>query len=88
MKPPRYITDAEGKRVEVVVSLEEYEQLIEAFEEVIDIQESVKVLKEMEQTGEKPVPFEQVVKDLGWDQLPEIASETKSDEPHGRKASA
>lgn len=33
----RYITDEEGNRQEVILSLEEYEKLIEAAEELADI---------------------------------------------------
>ena len=34
---PRYITDEQGNRQEVVLSVEEYEKLLEAAEELADI---------------------------------------------------
>lgn len=33
----RYVTDEEGRRVEVIMSVEEYERLIEALEELDDV---------------------------------------------------
>jgi PHD/YefM family antitoxin component YafN of YafNO toxin-antitoxin module len=54
-KEPRYITDKKGKKLSVVISIAEYNQMIEELEELEDIRlyDAVKARKE------KSIPFEQ-----------------------------
>jgi PHD/YefM family antitoxin component YafN of YafNO toxin-antitoxin module len=54
-KEPRYITDKKGKKLSVVISIDEYNQMIEELEELEDIRlyDAVKAKKE------KSIPFEQ-----------------------------
>ena len=60
----RYVTDEAGRRVEVIMSVEEYERLIEAFEELEDIRIHDEALAEMERTGARPRPLEEVVAEI------------------------
>jgi hypothetical protein len=60
MKPPRYIVDEDGPRVEVVLDVETYEKLIETYDQIIDIEDSVKAEQEGREAGCPTVPLEQV----------------------------
>jgi len=53
-KEPQYITDKKGKKSSVVISINEYNQMIEDLEELEDIRlyDAVKARKE------KTIPFE------------------------------
>jgi len=54
-KEPQYITDKKGKKLSVVISISQYEQMLEEIEELEDIRlyDAVKARKE------KTIPFEQ-----------------------------
>ncbi|MFI5186336.1 MAG: hypothetical protein ACHQF0_06405 [Chitinophagales bacterium] len=54
-KDPQYITDKKGKKLSVVISVDEYKQILEHLEELEDIRiyDLVKARKE------KSIPFEQ-----------------------------
>lgn len=60
----RYIVDARGRRVEAVLPVEEYERLLEAAEELEDIRIHDEALAEMERTGARPRPLEEVVAEI------------------------
>lgn len=60
----RYVTDETGRRVEVIMSVEEYQRLIEAVEELEDIRIHDDALAEMERTGARPRPLEEVVAEI------------------------
>ncbi len=47
----RYVTDKEGRTVEVIVPVEEYERLVDAFEELEDQRIHDEAVAEMEGTG-------------------------------------
>lgn len=47
----RYVTDKEGRTVEVIVPVEEYERLVDAFEELEDQRIHDEALAEMGRTG-------------------------------------
>lgn len=51
---PKFITDVNGRKKEVVLSLKEYEQLMDFLE---DIQDSYELLK-AEKTAKKFIPYE------------------------------
>ena len=59
----RYVTDREGNRVEVILPIDQYQQLLEALEELEDI----RAYDEAAASGEEPVPFEQAVKEIERD---------------------
>ena len=60
MEPPRYITDSDGNRVAVVLDLEQYERLLDAAEELEDIQ----AYDEAKASGDEAVPFDQAVRKI------------------------
>lgn len=61
----RYITDEEGNRQEVVLSVEDYEKLLEAAEELADIA-AYDEAKAREKRGEAEyVPWEEVRDKIG-----------------------
>lgn len=63
MKEPQFLTNAKGERIAVVISLEEYEKLIEDAEDREDLQ-AVQEYEAAKAAGEIPVPFEQVIDEI------------------------
>lgn len=61
----RYVVDENGKRVEVIMSVEEYERLIEALEDLEDVRIYDEAKAEIEREGNKVVPWEQVRDEIG-----------------------
>ncbi len=61
----RYITDEAGKRQSVILSVEEYEKLLEAFEDLEDLRAADEALCEIERGEDEPVPWEQVKDEIG-----------------------
>jgi PHD/YefM family antitoxin component YafN of YafNO toxin-antitoxin module len=56
----RYVVDEHGKRVSVLLDIAEYRRLLEELEEL----EAIRAFDRAEASGEKPVPFGQVVKEI------------------------
>jgi len=52
-KAPRFLTDEHGKKISVVLDIEEYEKMLEELEELDDI----RAYDEAKASGETPVPF-------------------------------
>jgi PHD/YefM family antitoxin component YafN of YafNO toxin-antitoxin module len=61
----RYIVDENGKRVSVILPVEEYERLIEALEELEDIRAYDEAKAELEHGEDKLVPWEKVKREIG-----------------------
>lgn len=61
----RYITDESGNRQSVILSLEEYERLLEAFEDLEDLRAADEALREIERGEDELVPWEQVRDRIG-----------------------
>lgn len=57
---PRYLTDAAGHKTDVVLSLREYEELIEELEDLTEIRE----YESEKENGEKLIPWEEAKKQL------------------------
>lgn len=57
--------EAKGKRPCAVLVPVDDEETVEAIEDVIDARAADKTLAEMKRKGEKPIPYEQVRKELG-----------------------
>lgn len=55
---PQYITDANGKKISVILSLADYEELLEDLEDLAAI---------AERRNESSQPFESALKELGYD---------------------
>ncbi len=70
----RYIIDETGKRQSVILSLEEYEKLLEAFEDLEDLRAADEALREIESGEDETVPWEQVKDRIG----------SEYEEPNGR----
>jgi PHD/YefM family antitoxin component YafN of YafNO toxin-antitoxin module len=56
----QYLVNADGDKVGVVLSVEEYERLLAALEEL----DSIKAYDAAKASGEKPISFEQAVQDI------------------------
>lgn len=61
----RYVVDENGKRVSVILPVEEYERLIEALEELEDIRAYDEAKAELEHGEDKSVPWEKVKREIG-----------------------
>ena len=61
----RYVVDENGKRVEVIMSVEEYERLIEALEELEDVRFYDEAKAEIKREGSNVVPWEKVRDEIG-----------------------
>jgi hypothetical protein len=57
MKEPQFLTNAKGERIAVVISLEEYEKLVEEAED----REDVRAYDEAKASGEAAIPLEQAL---------------------------
>ena len=54
---PQYLTDGEGRRVGVLIGLDQYRQLLDALEEI----ESIRAYDEAKASGEEAIRFDQAV---------------------------
>jgi len=57
---PQYITDSSGKKVSVILSMRDYERILDELEELEDI----KAYDRAKARKSEPVPFEQAVKEI------------------------
>ena len=56
----RYITDEAGTRLAVLLDIDEYQKLLEAFEEL----ESIRAYNEARASNNEVIPFEQAVREI------------------------
>lgn len=56
----RYITDADGNRIEVILDIATYRQLLEAFEEI----EAIRAYDAAKASGDEAIPFDQAVAEI------------------------
>jgi prevent-host-death family protein len=54
-----------GRRIAAVIDADQLERLIEAAEDLADLQAAAQARAEMVESGEAPIPWEQVKADLG-----------------------
>ena len=59
-EPPRFVTNNEGQRIAVILDLEQYEQLLDAAEEL----EELRAYDEAKASGEEVIPFEQAIREI------------------------
>ena len=57
---PRYVTDENGKRVEVMIHIEEYRRLLDAAEEL----ESLRAYDAAKASQDEAIPFEQAISEI------------------------
>ena len=60
----RYIVDENGKRVSVILPIEEYERLLEEIEELEDVQAADQARREIESGEDEFIPWEQAKKEI------------------------
>jgi len=56
-KERQFVVNERGERIAVVISIEEYEKILEALED----REAIREFQEAKAAGEKPVPFDEAV---------------------------
>ena len=56
-EPTQFITNEKGERIAVIVSIEDYEEMIETIEDLLDI----RAIDEARASGEGPIPLEQAM---------------------------
>ena len=61
----RYVVDEAGKRVSVILDIEEYERLLGALEDLEDLRAADEALREIERGEDELVPWEQVRDKIG-----------------------
>ena len=61
----RYLTDASGKRVGIVLDIEEYERLLEIEDEMEDIRRYDEAMVRRERGEDDAIPWEQVRDKIG-----------------------
>ena len=64
MNSPHFVTDADGKRTGVLLDLETYEQLLEAWEELDDIRAYDAAKARIDAGEEEVIPFEAAMAEL------------------------
>ena len=60
VKPKKFVTDRRGKKVAVVLAIEDYQKLLEEIEEL----ESIRAYDAAKASGEEPVPFEEAIQEI------------------------
>lgn len=60
IEPGRFITDSAGNRVAVILDLEQYEELLEAVEELA----AIRAYDEAKASDDEVIPFEQAVREI------------------------
>lgn len=63
----RYVTDENGRRIDVVLSVEEYERLIEALEDAEDARAVDELRASVARGEDEFIPYEQARKELAED---------------------
>lgn len=58
-EPTQFLTNEKGEKIAVVISIEEYEKLMEELEDLEDI----RAAEEARASGETPIPLEQALEE-------------------------
>ena len=59
-EPTQFLTDENGERIAVVISIEEYKRIVEELEELADI----RAYDEAKASGETPIPLEEALAEI------------------------
>ncbi|MDP9410279.1 MAG: type II toxin-antitoxin system Phd/YefM family antitoxin [Actinomycetota bacterium] len=70
----RYIVDENGKRVGVILPVEEYERMVEALEDLEDIRLYDEAKAEIERGEDEVIPLEQAVREIEEGRVPKDGS--------------
>jgi PHD/YefM family antitoxin component YafN of YafNO toxin-antitoxin module len=65
----RYVVDENGKRVSVILPVEEYERLLEELEELEDFRLYDEAKAEIEREGSEVVPLERAMREIRKDKV-------------------
>ena len=60
----RYVVDENGKRVGVLLDIEEYERMVEKLEELEDARAAAEVRTAIERGEEELIPFDQAMQEI------------------------
>lgn len=60
----RYVVDKNGERVEVILTIEDFEHLLEELEELDDIRAYDEAKLEIEREGDEAIPLEQAMREI------------------------
>ncbi len=60
LRNEQYVVDADGKRTQVLLSVAEFERLVEAVEEL----ESIRAYDEAKASADEAIPFDQAVREI------------------------
>ena len=60
----RYVTDENGKRVEVIMPVEEYARLLEALEDFEDARAADETRAAIERGEDKLIPFDEALEEM------------------------
>ena len=66
----RYVVDENGKRVSVILPIEEYERMVEDLEELEDIRLYDEAKAELERGEDELIPFDQAVREIKEGRVP------------------
>lgn len=58
-EPTQFLTNEKGEKIAVIISIEEYEKLLEELEDLDDI----RACEEARASGERPIPLEQALEE-------------------------
>jgi hypothetical protein len=61
--PRQFLTDEKGEKIAVVISIQEYEELLEELEDL----QAVREYEEAKASGETPIPLEQALDEIRRD---------------------
>jgi mRNA interferase RelE/StbE len=64
MNAPQFVINAEGTRTAVLLDLETYEQLLEAWEDQEDVRDGIAALTAIANGEEDVIPFEQAMAEI------------------------
>jgi hypothetical protein len=60
VKPKRFVTDRRGKKVAVVLAIEDYKKLLAEIEEL----DAIRAYDAAKASGEEPIPFEKATQEI------------------------
>jgi PHD/YefM family antitoxin component YafN of YafNO toxin-antitoxin module len=60
LKPKRFVTNRQGKKVAVLLDIEDYQKLMAEIEEL----DSIRAYDAAKASGEKPIPFEKAAQEI------------------------
>ncbi len=60
----RYVVDKNGERVEVILTIEDFERLLEELEELDDIRAYDGAKLEIEREGDEAIPLQQAMREI------------------------